>query len=83
MAVTSSAYRRKTMDVWTLFGNWGYGWEEVLQEYSPRDIRQRYNEYTQNNVDAVFKVKRSRVKIGNNIEQKLKERSENDGNNNI
>lgn len=63
---TTSAYKRKTKDVWTLFGNWGFGWEEVVTEYSPKDIRQRYNEYTQDNLDAQFKVRRSRVRIENN-----------------
>ena len=62
---TTSAYKRKTKDVWTLFGNWGFGWEEVVTEYSPKDIRQRYNEYTQDNLDAQFKVRRSRVRIEN------------------
>lgn len=42
------AYIRKTIDVWRLYVNYGYGWEHELDEFSRVEARQRLREYREN-----------------------------------
>lgn len=42
------AYTRKTRDRWDIETNWGYGWECECSEYTYKEARQRYREYTSN-----------------------------------
>lgn len=42
------AYKRKTMDEWRLYLNYGQGWEEVCAESTRAGIIQRRNEYRDN-----------------------------------
>lgn len=56
-------YKRKTKDVYILFGNWGYGWDEVLEEDTFKEIKMRYKEYVENDKRAIFQVKKARRKI--------------------
>ncbi len=38
-------YVRKTVDTWVLEGNYGYGWEYILTEYTRKEGRERLREY--------------------------------------
>ena len=39
---------RKTIDVWRLFVDYGYGEEHELDEYTPSEARKRKREYAEN-----------------------------------
>lgn len=41
-------YVRKTVDVWELQLNYGFGWEETLTEYTRKEARERLKEYREN-----------------------------------
>ena len=41
-------YKRKTIDVWQLWTNYGYGWECEIEEESRKEIQARYKEYVLN-----------------------------------
>lgn len=41
-------YIRKTIDIFILEQNYGYGWEYVLEEDNKKDILQRKREYIEN-----------------------------------
>ena len=41
-------YVRKTVDTWVLEGNYGYGWEYILTEYTRKEGRERLREYREN-----------------------------------
>lgn len=56
------AYKRKTKDIYILMSNYGYGWEEELEEDTHKEIRQRIKEYREN-TNGQFKIKRKRVLI--------------------
>lgn len=43
-----TAYRRKTRDVWQLWTNYGFGWENETEELTFREIRDRAREYRAN-----------------------------------
>ena len=60
------AYQRKTYDEYVLLGNWGYGWEEVLTENTYKEIRQRLNEYIENDRSADYRIKKRRVPVDKN-----------------
>lgn len=55
-------YERKTKDIYILMSNYGYGWEEELEEDTHEEIRQRIKEYREN-TNGQFKIKRKRVPI--------------------
>ena len=42
------SYQRKTTDAYILLTNYGYGWEEELEETSYKEIKQRAMEYLAN-----------------------------------
>ncbi len=58
-------YQRKTRDVWVLFGDWGSGWDEILEEDTLSKIRKRHAEYVANDKSGRFKYCRRRVRISN------------------
>lgn len=41
-------YVRKTVDTWVLEGNYGYGWEYILTEYTRKEGLERLREYREN-----------------------------------
>ena len=41
-------YVRKTVDTWVLEGNYGYGWEHILTEYTWKEGLERLREYREN-----------------------------------
>ncbi len=57
-------YQRKTTDTYILLTNYGYGWEEELEESSRREIRQRAREYLANTT-AQIKILKRRIKKEN------------------
>ena len=55
------AYTRKTYDEYVLWGDWGYGWDEVLTESTRREINERLKEYREND-PRPYKVTIRRIK---------------------
>lgn len=41
-------YVRKTVDTWVLEGNYGFGWEYILTEYTRKEGVERLREYREN-----------------------------------
>ena len=39
---------RKTVDRWDIMGNYGYGWECEVSEYTHKEAKQRLKEYREN-----------------------------------
>lgn len=64
-------YERKTKDVYILLSNYGYGWEEEIEEDTYKEIRQRIKEYREN-TNGQFKIKRKRIPIEKEL-KKVKE----------
>ena len=57
-------YKRKTIDIWTLCLDYGYGhgWEEEISEYSLAEIRQCAKEYRENCPEYPRKIIKRREK---------------------
>lgn len=55
------SYQRKTTDTYILLTNYGYGWEEELEESSRKEIKQRAREYLANTT-AQLKILKRRIK---------------------
>ena len=55
------SYQRKTIDTFILLTNYGYGWNEELEENSYKEIRQRAREYAINTT-AQIKILKRRIK---------------------
>ena len=56
------AYKRKTHDEWTLYIDYGYGFEEETTEFTYKDIMQRVKEYRENCPQYARKIEKHRVK---------------------
>lgn len=56
-------YTRKTKDVYVLQGNYGCGWESVLEEDKRKDAMERLKEYRENQPQYPHKVIKKRVHI--------------------
>lgn len=58
-------YQRKTVDVWEVQGNYGYGhgWEDVYSADSFKDARERLREYRENEPEYRHRLRSRRVKI--------------------
>lgn len=57
------SYIRKTKDVYILLSNYGYGWEEEIEEETFKDIKQRLKEYKENCPQYSFTYKKRREKL--------------------
>ena len=57
------AYKRKTEDVYILFSNYGYGWDEELTESTYKEAKAQLVTYRQNCPSASYKIIKKRVKI--------------------
>ena len=55
-------YVRKTEDVWVLEGNYGYGWEYILTEYTRKEGKARLREYRENQPQYPVRLTKKRVK---------------------
>ena len=60
-------YVRKTRDAYILLGNYGYGWDEILEAENRQDLKTQLKTYQENVKDAVFKTKIKRVKIDQEV----------------
>ena len=56
-------YKRKTKDVYVLMSNYGYGWEEELEEDTLKEGKERLKEYRDNCINASYKLIKKRVKL--------------------
>ena len=59
------AYVRKTYDLYILLTNYGYGWEDEVYEYSNKEIKKRYIEYSENTPARLKIIKRRKPKEKN------------------
>ena len=57
------AYIRKTKDVYVLLSNYGYGWEEELEEETLKEAREQLKTYRENCPNAQYRLRKKRVKI--------------------
>lgn len=62
-----STYQRKTKEVYVLQGNYGYGWDDILEEDSWLDAKRSLQEYRENESEYPHRVITRRVKISDNI----------------
>lgn len=56
-------YKRKTKDVYVLYGNYGYGWEELYDVETKAEALDDYRAYIENEPQYQFKWKKRRVRI--------------------
>ena len=54
------AYKRKTKDVWVVQGNYGYGWDDVVEEETRKEAWDMLLCYTENEPKYQHRVKRRR-----------------------
>lgn len=57
------AYIRKTKDVYVLLSNYGYGWEEELEEDTLKEAKEQLKTYRENCPNYQYRLKKKRVKI--------------------
>ncbi len=59
------AYKRKTVDVYEMHSNYGYGWECEVTEDSWKDLREQLKCYRENCPNGQFKavVRRERIEV--------------------
>lgn len=57
------AYIRKTKDVYVLLSNYGYGWEEELEEETLKEAKEQLKTYRKNCPNAQYRLKKKHVKI--------------------
>lgn len=55
------AYERKTVDVWEIQGNYGYGWEMLTQEETRQEAKAQLRCYIQNERNADHRIKHRRI----------------------
>jgi hypothetical protein len=60
------AYKRKTVDAWEMFGNYGQGWEMLCSGYTREELKQNRKDYNENEPGTPRKTvwKRERI-VGN------------------
>lgn len=56
-------YERKTKDVYVLFGDYGNGYEEVLEEDTRAEANEQLKTYRENAPEYSFYVKKKMVPI--------------------
>lgn len=57
------AYTRKTKDVYILLSNYGYGWEEELEEDTLKEAKEQLKTYSENCPNYQYRLNKKRVKI--------------------
>ena len=55
------AHERKTVDVWEIQGNYGYGWDMLCYEDSLKDAKAQLRCYIQNEPRADHRIKHRRI----------------------
>lgn len=61
------AYQRKTRDVYDIMGNYGYGWDVLLTDYTYSEAKKDLVDYRKNEPQYAHKIvsRRERVDYGN------------------
>lgn len=72
-------YKRKTIDVWRLFVDYGCGWEHELTEFTQKDGRQRLKEYRENCPQYPAELRKGRESVDNYSKEQLAEILEEQG----
>lgn len=55
-------YKRKTIDVWIVQGNYGQGWEDVTSSESYKEARQDLKDYKENDKNYLYRLILKRIK---------------------
>ena len=55
-------YKRKTKDVYTLWGNYGYGWDALTYEDSYEEAMDQRKIYLENEPKVLFRITKHRKK---------------------
>lgn len=55
-------YKRKTIDLWIVQGNYGQGWEDVTSSESYKEARQDLKDYIENDKIFSYRLILKRVK---------------------
>jgi len=55
-------YKRKTIDLWIVQGNYGQGWEDVTSSESYKEARQDLKDYIENDKFFSYRLILKRVK---------------------
>ena len=56
-------YKRKTKDVWILEGNFGYGWEEMIEYNNRKEAYDDLKSYIDNDKKYDYRIRVTREKI--------------------
>jgi len=56
------AYTRRTQDEWVIYGNYGYGWEELTTESSYSEAKSQLRCYNENEPNIPHRLRIKRVK---------------------
>ena len=54
-------YERKTVDVWEVWSNYGYGWEAECEGETRQDARRLLREYNENAPQGMHKLRHRRI----------------------
>ena len=55
------AYERKTVDVWEVWSNYGYGWEAECEGEDRKDARRLLKEYNENAPQGMHRIRKRRI----------------------
>lgn len=55
------AYERRTVDVWEIQGNYGYGWDVVCLEETPKDAKEQLRCYNENEPQYAHRIRYRRI----------------------
>jgi hypothetical protein len=58
-----STYKRKTIDTWQIWTNYGQGWEHECTEMSRKEARENVKAYRENAPGVQLRVRRRRERI--------------------
>lgn len=57
------AYERKTKDEFQIWGNYGFGFEELTAESTIKEAKVRLNEYRSNQPEGTYKIVIKRIPV--------------------
>lgn len=72
-------YRRKTIDIWRLFVDYGNSWEYEVAEYTRKAGRKRLKEYQENCPQYPVELRKGRESVNNYTPEQLAEILEEQG----
>ncbi len=55
------SYERKTVDIWEIQGNYGYGWDMLCWEETRADAKAQLRCYNENERNAMHRIRHRRI----------------------